>query len=572
MKHHHTVSPEETERVPAAPIGKGRLMARFLSTARNPAFLIISAYAALSLFSLCHHEPYRDEAQAWLIVRSCPDLKTLFHQMGYEGTPGLWHLLLLPLARLGLPFITASLLNYMVMLSVVILLVTYAPFSVFHKALLVFGYFFSYEYSVFARSYSLTVLLLFLIATFYRDRFSRPILQAFLLLLLANTNLHGLVMAFVLFCLILVEMLFINKRHLSDISISWLSITLTGFAVSVMQLWPPNDVLPPRVHQGGIPSLLSTQLTYDHLIVISKALTGAFLPIPSPELNFWNSHLVYLPIDYLRDFNSTPNLRSILYSLSLLLPAGLSVGLLARKSFPLLLYSSLSLGLISIFFLIYQAGVRHQGLIYIVFIFCLWVSSHYTEEGFKKFPLTVKAFDSKNHHRYLTLLLSFQLIATPVACFVDWKYDFSSGKRAAHFLKESIPPAENVLIATYQSSEACAILPYLKPPFDKFYFLEYQDECHFMTWNRLFWKNRSLSAGDILNRIEARASGTRYDSVFFISNRKITPSRFRNYFELVASFDNTIEQIESFYIYRLKTMGKEGNMSLTVNAGCGTFQ
>jgi hypothetical protein len=550
----HTVSGGGTERVTAVPSGTGRLLFRFLSTVRNPSFLIVLIYAALSLFSICHHEPYRDEAQAWLIVRSCQDFKALFLQMGYEGTPGLWHLLLLPLVRLELPFFTASLLNYLIILTAVILLVKYAPFSVFHKALLIFGYFFSYEYCVFARSYSLTVLLLFLIATFYRDRFNRPILHAFLLILLANTNLHGLVMSLVLFCLILVETFFIDKRRFSDVSISWLCITLAGFAISTWQLWPPVDVLPPRVHQEGIPSLLSAKLTYEHLVVISQALTSAFLPIPSPELNFWNSNLVYLPIGYLRDFKSAASLQSILYSLSLLIPAGISVGLLARKPFPLLMYSSLCLGLIGIFFLIYQAGIRHQGLIYIVFVFCLWVSAYHTEKGFKRCPLKFKAFDSKYHHRYVTVLLTFQLMATPVACFVDWKYEFSSGKRAAHFLKENIFSMKNILIATYASSQACTMIPYLKPPFDKFYFLEYQDECNFMTWNRVFWKNRILSVKDITNRIEARASGTHYDAVFFISNKKIIKSRFHQRFDLVASFDNAIENTECYYIYKLKTL------------------
>src|ERR1035441_6582079 len=41
-----------------------------------------------------YHEKWADEAQAWLLARDL-DLRTLwFHELRYEGTPGLWHTIL----------------------------------------------------------------------------------------------------------------------------------------------------------------------------------------------------------------------------------------------------------------------------------------------------------------------------------------------------------------------------------------------------------------------------------------------------------------------------------------------
>jgi hypothetical protein len=50
-----------------------------------------------------HHEPWFD-AQAWLIARDATLWDLLAHRVRYEGSPGLWHLLLWFLSRAGMPF------------------------------------------------------------------------------------------------------------------------------------------------------------------------------------------------------------------------------------------------------------------------------------------------------------------------------------------------------------------------------------------------------------------------------------------------------------------------------------
>ena len=67
--------------------------------------LILSAYVALNLFFITRHVNWRDEAQAWLLARDLSPVQ-LFRQMSYEGYPCLWHLLLMPLAKLGLPLMS----------------------------------------------------------------------------------------------------------------------------------------------------------------------------------------------------------------------------------------------------------------------------------------------------------------------------------------------------------------------------------------------------------------------------------------------------------------------------------
>jgi hypothetical protein len=61
-------------------------------TAGDAAMLL--GYSAVVLWTLRYHEKWADEAQAWLIARDL-DLRTMwFHELRYEGSPGLWHTLL----------------------------------------------------------------------------------------------------------------------------------------------------------------------------------------------------------------------------------------------------------------------------------------------------------------------------------------------------------------------------------------------------------------------------------------------------------------------------------------------
>ena len=61
-------------------------------------WLLLAAFAALGIVLVLHHEPWRDEADVWLMARDAP-LKDLFLRAGYVGSPSLWYYLLVPFAK-----------------------------------------------------------------------------------------------------------------------------------------------------------------------------------------------------------------------------------------------------------------------------------------------------------------------------------------------------------------------------------------------------------------------------------------------------------------------------------------
>ncbi|MBK7704092.1 MAG: hypothetical protein IPI34_15015 [bacterium] len=133
------------------------------------AALVLVLYSVLVSYSAAHHEPWRDEAQAWLIVRDLP-LPAVFQQMVYEGTPALWHMILLPFAKQGAPYAAEAAVHILLAIAAVALLLRRGPFPLWFKALFVFSYYMSYEYAVIARNYNLTVLLLFALAALCHPR------------------------------------------------------------------------------------------------------------------------------------------------------------------------------------------------------------------------------------------------------------------------------------------------------------------------------------------------------------------------------------------------------------------
>ena len=75
-------------------------------------WLIFLLYISIGFYLSFNHEPWRDEAQSWLIVRDL-SWRGLISQLPYEGTPPLWHFLVKPLADLGLPYFSQNILNFL---------------------------------------------------------------------------------------------------------------------------------------------------------------------------------------------------------------------------------------------------------------------------------------------------------------------------------------------------------------------------------------------------------------------------------------------------------------------------
>ncbi len=167
--------------------------------------LALLLYSGVVLFTVHYHEKWADEAQAWLIARDL-DLKTIwFHELKYEGSPGLWHTILwIAQHWFHLPYATLGYIGVVFAIAGVAVLIYKAPFPWYIRWPLAFTYVMVYQYAVIARPYTMLPLLCFLVAIFFKD-IEHPVRMTVVLVLLANLTLHGTILAACFGLLYLVE-------------------------------------------------------------------------------------------------------------------------------------------------------------------------------------------------------------------------------------------------------------------------------------------------------------------------------------------------------------------------------
>lgn len=165
---------------------------------------VLAGYAVVVALGIAWHEPWADEAQAWLIARSMGWWRMMFHGVRYEGSPGLWHTFCWILIRLHIGFAGMHWAAGVAAVAAVAVLLRYSPFPLGLRVLLPFGFWLAYQDAVVARSYVLFAVLAFPAAAILRAvaqnqerSASRARLAglALLLGLMANLSVHGFVIS-----------------------------------------------------------------------------------------------------------------------------------------------------------------------------------------------------------------------------------------------------------------------------------------------------------------------------------------------------------------------------------------
>jgi hypothetical protein len=165
--------------------------------------LILGGYALVVATGIAWHEPWADEAQAWLLARDSSFWHMMLHSLHYEGSPGLWHALLWVLVRMHVTYMGMHWIAGAIAAAGVAVLLRASPFPMPLRLLLPFGFWFAYQDSVVARSYVLFAVLAFSAAALLRRtaewpaaaalRWPRLLGLAAILGLMANISIHGFV-------------------------------------------------------------------------------------------------------------------------------------------------------------------------------------------------------------------------------------------------------------------------------------------------------------------------------------------------------------------------------------------
>src|SRR5262249_49658968 len=74
-------------------------------------WIVFVLLAVAMVLLIPRHEPWLDEAQAWLLGRDASWGQIIWKYARYEGSPSLWHTLLLLPAKAGLPPVTLNIIS-----------------------------------------------------------------------------------------------------------------------------------------------------------------------------------------------------------------------------------------------------------------------------------------------------------------------------------------------------------------------------------------------------------------------------------------------------------------------------
>ena len=161
-----------------------------------PEILDLILYMVCMIIIMYFHEPWFDEAQAWLIARDA-SLKDIFFVLPhYEGHPPIWHLVLLPFAKLGAPFELSIKLVSLTFCSIAMgLFIFKAPFKRIIRLTIPFTYFFFYQYGVISRPYCILMLGFILCAMFYREKNIKSFRFIISLMIICSASAYGIILS-----------------------------------------------------------------------------------------------------------------------------------------------------------------------------------------------------------------------------------------------------------------------------------------------------------------------------------------------------------------------------------------
>lgn len=378
------------------------------------------AFAALTAWLAVHHEPWRDEMQAWLIARDSPDLRSLLLIGRYEGTPPLWHLLLRPLALLTDRPQAMQALQAMLAILFFFSICRFAPFSRLQKVLLLCNYYLLFEYGTVCRQYLAGALLLgFACMLLPRGGRERPWAFAFCLIGAALLSIYSLILAGAL------AAAFWGPRTMAAGRVSpgqpapsWHPLPLlavaVGFTAAAGSMLPAPDAFYAPADAWHF------QWDPERAARAACAFTNAQFLLPRPDGFFW------IPA-WLTDL-SWPQRTAIALALPLFAWSAWS---LRKTPVALLFYLFGAGGTAAFVYVKYLGFPRHDGFFFLSLFFGCWLHGLLPRESESQPADATGLLSRETAPIVLTAVLAVQSVTGLWAGWLETTRPFSAGRNAA---------------------------------------------------------------------------------------------------------------------------------------------
>jgi hypothetical protein len=367
-------------------------------------WLCVLGWLLVVLLTCSRHEFYRDEVRALSLAMDARSLSDLPRLLQDEGHPILWYVLLWSGYHITSSTLVLPVLSVLIAGAAVVVFVAFSPFPRWLQAMFVFGGLPLYEYSVSARNYGISMLIMFVFAWLYPSRRKHPILLGLLLALLCNTNIHSLLLGGVLLAMWGWDVFSGERgrgsRHVIRFGAA-ASVAAAGMAAAFLIVRPTNEMAASDTSGYRLPNVARA--------VVHAATTpaGAF-----PDI--------------------APGPPGVLAPIGSVLLVASTLGLIGQ---PAAFVAALG-GLVALsvlFQLVYPGGYRHQGL-FVVFVMTLyWIvlASEETRLRSKRLDVIARA----GLYGALPVLLGILVVTGVAYAYGDLAHEESGSKALGRFLQ-----------------------------------------------------------------------------------------------------------------------------------------
>jgi len=430
----------------------------------SPAELVLwLVFAAVTLVMVCYHEPWRDEAQGFVVVRD-NTLAGLVLHMKVESQFLLWYLFTWLFVRLfGMSIFGVALMHWALSCSTAYLVLRRAPFRLLMRAALIFSVLFAFEFTVVVRHYAIGVFLLTILMMNWRERFRHPLLYACGIALCATTNLPIWACLGGLCCTIGYEVI-VRRLWSRQVVLSML-ICVIGFVLSLGSIYNGYGFGSPYVGKRG--GELADMEVFERIQTSFESI----------------SRMVYLP--------------------AALCVVCLVLGALyfAWKSAPAFIcYTVNALLILSLQFVGGFHSMRHIGFILIGTVAAGWIAAFDDARAgvLPRLParaMTCLAFLAGSA---AAVILFIQVFVTSVFVWGEITRPFSHGYATAMFIRDNIP--EEAPMYCFSARSNVSVLPWL--PGRKFFIFDRMEYGTFSKWGRAFGQSMKEMADEAAARLE----------------------------------------------------------------------
>ena len=310
----------------------------------HPALTLLAffVYSAVIIYmEIKHHVFWRDEVRALSIAKQADSFSNLMELLRNEGHPPGWYILLKAVysvfhANWVLPVVSIG-----VAIVAIFIWLQFAPFSLFERVLFLTGVFPLYEFSVLARNYGISMLLMFWFCTQFDKRLTRPALTYLPLFFLSFTNAHSAMMTAIVTGALVLELLYRRTKRFVDYVPAALVLMGTAWVVWMLHSRTTSSI----VFSAGNLSV--------------SALVGAVV-----NFVLHPGHALISDFDWLSPWHN--------WLLRILVLIGFALGLV-RRPILLMVFLVTACAMSCFSDLVYGLQYRHQGLLYIFWLCCVWI-------------------------------------------------------------------------------------------------------------------------------------------------------------------------------------------------------